>query len=244
MFLFKTAFEIVARQLKAKKFDATSIYAQLVSDTLDLLEAIFLYGDDFSYVVYNWDEARKTILDSAMKKKDVYVDAIDFAFAHKAFAKSEITLIYYKNKLVGGTSPFTLLFTSPNWYYVVNQDIGNNEVLKLESKNGGDVFFDNDFKELTARGDDFVEYLVKLYAINKRKIQGNDFINDGFGKVINQYIEDNPKLATIADTYKVTMTSDETSDETEISNPLLSDYNPVKVDGSHSLSQTPFSCLR
>ncbi|HZF99846.1 MAG TPA: hypothetical protein VEY71_02540, partial [Chitinophagales bacterium] len=46
MFLFKTAFEITAAQVRDNKVDKQSIYAGLVSETLDLLELLYKNGSD------------------------------------------------------------------------------------------------------------------------------------------------------------------------------------------------------
>src|SRR5690348_15116543 len=62
MFLFKTAFEIVAAQVRDRRLDASSIYAGLVSECLDLLELLYKFGSDtnkFRYDRWEFNNSQK-----------------------------------------------------------------------------------------------------------------------------------------------------------------------------------------
>jgi len=171
MFLFKTAFEIVAVQVRDNQADSRSIYSGLVSETLDLLEMLYKSGSDenkFSY--QNW------LFDNRQQDDNLILKHFGNDHGHRLLAESfkqaaaqapfnnkiEITLIYYRegnNKiLVGGTSPFTFVFTSPNFKRKLH-DLGFRTISGLVSN---DNLFDSDYKQLHERDDSFIKYVEAL----------------------------------------------------------------------------------
>ena len=116
IFMFKTAFEMV----NASPAGATdnSAYGKLVSECLDFLEFIYNYGADIT--VKAWDIAYQ--INALKKSKSEGHNKLGNVLEHFAaeLSVTDIYLIYYKNTLIGGTSPFTLVYTSPNWRRVKN----------------------------------------------------------------------------------------------------------------------------
>lgn len=171
MFLFKTAFDILATQVRDNHADSRSIYSGLVSETLDLLELLYKSGSDENKFRYQkWD------FDNSQQDDNVVLKFFGNDHGHRLLAESfkqaaaqspfnnkiEITLIYYKegNKeiLVGGTSPFTFVFTSPNFKRKM-RDRGFRSIAGLISN---DILFDSDYKQLHERDDAFIKYIENL----------------------------------------------------------------------------------
>lgn len=116
IFLFKTAFEMVNGS--ADGADDNSAYGKLVSECLDFLEFIYGYGDAIEVKSWNVDSNISALKNSASKGHQVLGKSLE-NFALNLGVK-DIYLIYYNGVLIGGTSPFTLVYTSPNWQRVKN----------------------------------------------------------------------------------------------------------------------------
>lgn len=171
MFLFKTAFEIIAAQVRDNKVDNKGIYAGLVSETLDLLELLYKSGDDENKFRYH-----KWVFDNSQQDDNVILSFFGQQHGHQLLAESfkqaagqapfgnrlEITFIYYREGnnevLVGGTSPFSFVFTSPNFSRKL-RDRGFKAVAGLVSE---DILFDADYKQLHERDESFIKYVESL----------------------------------------------------------------------------------
>lgn len=116
IFLFKTAFEMVNGS--ADGADDNSAYGKLVSECLGFLEFIYGYGDAIEVKSWNVDSNISALKNSASKGHQVLGKSLE-NFALNLGVK-DIYLIYYNGVLIGGTSPFTLVYTSPNWQRVKN----------------------------------------------------------------------------------------------------------------------------
>jgi len=173
MYLFKTAFEIMAAQVRDNHTDNRSIYSGLVSETLDLLELLYKSGSDENKFRYE-----KWLFDNSQRDDNVILKFFGRDHGHLLLAESfkqaasqipfnnkiEITLIYYRegNKeiLVGGTSPFTFVFTSPNFKRKMHER-GFRAISGLVSN---DILFDSAYKELQERDDTFIKYIESLIS--------------------------------------------------------------------------------
>lgn len=116
IFMFKTAFEMV--NASPVGHDDNTAYGKLVSECLDFLEFIYLYGQDIEVKPWN-------VLNNINSLKNSPREGHNrLGMSLETFARdldvSDIYLIYYKNTLIGGTSPFTLVYTSPNWQRIKN----------------------------------------------------------------------------------------------------------------------------
>lgn len=116
IFLFKTAFEMVNGS--ADGADDNSAYGKLVSECLDFLEFIYLYGDAIELKTWNVNGNITALKGSGSKGHKILGKSLE-NFALNLGVK-DIYLFYYNGVLIGGTSPFTLVYTSPNWQRVKN----------------------------------------------------------------------------------------------------------------------------
>jgi hypothetical protein len=195
MHLFKTAFEIVAAQVRDNKVDAKGIYAGLVSETLDLLELLYKCGDDEKKFRYH-----KWVFDNSQQDDKVILNFFGNQHGHELLAESfkqavgqspfgnklEITFIYYREGnnevLVGGTSPFSFVFTSPNFTRKL-KDRGFKSIAGLVTE---EILFNADYKQLYERDESFIKYVESLV-----NTQGLPESFQGFGEYVinirNQY---------------------------------------------------------
>ena len=173
MFLFRAAFRTVSSQLinSKKPFDNTSIYAGIVSETLDFLEVLYQSGGDksrFSYEYWqfgngsNNQSSNDTFFGEKLGHK-LLSEAFGQAAASAPFDnKLEIILIYYnegkKKILMGGTSPFTFVFTSPNF----KRKFKEKSFIPIDGLVSGDKLFDSDYKQLADRDTSFIAYIEEL----------------------------------------------------------------------------------
>ncbi|HEY5408526.1 MAG TPA: hypothetical protein VIJ92_15640 [Ginsengibacter sp.] len=192
MELFDTAFHIAASDQK-NNLKGNTIYHQLVSDCLDILQLIYnIKNEDIGLNKKLWFKEWKVKenIDKLKSKGDLHPNyllgkSLDQIFSDKINPRfssvDSIFLIYYETKLLGGTSPLTLVFTTPNWSrYIKEGDIRN-----IPQSSDGDIFFDNDYKALFERDKSFVEYMYKLLLQNKDAFAKAD----GLRKYIYKTIE-------------------------------------------------------
>lgn len=103
---FCTAFETCSVNPR----QTNSVYARYVSDCLDLLEDLFNHNTDLSFVRWNRVSQFETlesnpVLKAALESQmDKYLPGV-----------SDIYLIVQNGQVIGGTSPFSMVYTSPNW---------------------------------------------------------------------------------------------------------------------------------
>lgn len=191
MELFDTAFHIVADP--RNNLVGRTIYHQLVSDCLDVLQLVFnAKNSDIGLGKKIWFKEWKVKenIDRLKSRGDDHphnllgtaFEQIFFDKVNPRYNKTDsIFLIYYENKILGGTSPLTLFFTSPNW----TRFVSDGYIANIPQSKDGDVFFDNDYKPLGERDDAFVEYVYKLFLQNREAFN----IAEGFRKYINRTIE-------------------------------------------------------
>lgn len=111
VFLFKTAFEMVNASTAGA--DDTSAYGKLVSECLDFIEFIYLNGDNITVKPWNVNNELNALQNSPNPGHQRLAAGLE-NFARN-LGVADIYLIYFDNVLIGGTSPFTLVYTSPNW---------------------------------------------------------------------------------------------------------------------------------
>lgn len=174
--LFDTAFA----QVNALGHDSDSVYGKLVSECLDFLEFIFNFTDRITVKKWNVSDEISNLKNSTSKKHNNLGNSLE-KFARDLNVQ-DIYLFYYENVLIGGSSPFTLVYTSPNWQR--NKPITNARGLE------GNLLFDNYSSAsvlpvpLHNRNKEFRSYLTK-YIVAFRNVPG--FANTQF----YNYIYDN-----------------------------------------------------
>lgn len=193
MELFDTAFHIVASE-KAN-LQGRTIYHQLVSDSLDMLQLIFnTKSTDIGLGKKLWFKEWKVKenIDKLKAKGESHPNyllgkSLDQIFSDKINPRfsevDSIFLIYYENKLVGGTSPLTLFFTSPNW----NRYLKDGLINSIPQSSDGHVFFGEDYRALHERDKVFVEYVYKLLLQNKQVFGKADGLRSYVNKTIDNY---------------------------------------------------------
>lgn len=107
--LFNTAFE----QVNNLGADTASVYGKLVSECLDMLEFIYHFGSEIEIKCWDIDSNLKALVTSKNEKHKKLGLGLD-KFVRDLNVKN-IYLFYYQGKLIGGSSPYTLVYTSPNW---------------------------------------------------------------------------------------------------------------------------------
>ncbi|MDE5877009.1 MAG: hypothetical protein K2H47_05885 [Muribaculaceae bacterium] len=172
LFLFATAFEQV-NSLQSKNSHQGHIgipdnevrlvptpYHDLVSEMLDMLEFTFKYGDHPDFHVERWDigfEKQNLDRSEVDAHKDLGV-ALESAFSFGALQnRLPIFLFKWKNHVIGGTSPVSLVYTSANLRSVLNKN--------RFSFNGdaGNPLFTDQATPLHKRDKAFQSYIYKLY---------------------------------------------------------------------------------
>lgn len=169
MELFDTAFRIVADDRK-DNLKGKTIYHQLVSDVLDVMQMLFnANNEEIGYGKKIWFKEWRVNenIDKLKAKGDSHPNYLlaksleQIFFDDKFSGTDSIFLIYYEQKLLGGASPLTLFFTSPNWArYIADGVIAN-----VPKSMDGDVFFDSDYRALHERDKEFVKYVYKLLLL-------------------------------------------------------------------------------
>lgn len=156
VYLFKTAFDMVGRTEGGK---ASGVYAELVSDCLDLLQFLFENGGDnqISFVTWDKNEELKKLKDSKLKTHMLLADALNTAFETAKHFPEKMVLIKYGNLVLGGISPYTLVYTSPN----LRRELKNQSVNFTSNKNI--AFCQGEPRSLSERPAEFQKYLYGMY---------------------------------------------------------------------------------
>ncbi len=161
--LFDTAFSIIG-----ENHFGDSMYHKMVSDVFDVFQLIFRIGDSNRLNFVEWNkEVRIEELKSSTNNKHVLLgEAFEIFFkSYNNFDK--IYLIYYKGVLLGGTSPLTMFYTSPNWEREIN-----NRGWKFEAITD-DILFDDIPEPLHKRDPDFQKFIHKFYIAFRSELSVN-----------------------------------------------------------------------
>jgi hypothetical protein len=153
--LVRSAFKYVA---DSNNFDGNTIYHKLVSDCFDVAEMFFNFdklGDRVQIKTWDKNTDLNNLLTSNNPKHKLLGETLDLflkqdASSNNFDALNKLYFIFYDNKIVGGTSPTTLFFTSANDLSFANIEIGN------------DILFDSDLNPLYKRDIEFQKYIYKL----------------------------------------------------------------------------------
>ena len=190
MFLFEAAFRMMSGTTDAQ----TNVYKQLVSDCLDMFQFIFMNADDplFSIREWNKNDQLENLKQSSFEEHRNLASALDLFFKGPKFDQVDrIYLFYYDKKLVGGTSPLTVLYTSPNWQRTMNA-----EGYEFTAPSG-DILFDNDPYTIERRDTEFQLYMYRfVYAYNQELSQQSPAFFNYFYEArraspsLNQLLED------------------------------------------------------
>lgn len=200
LFIFNTAFDEV--NAEGSETVETS-YAKLTSECLDLLEFLYQYGGNKKdLTIKRWDKdteieklknsqfAGHRLLASSLSKA---IDNITFEYnefneeddeyngnSTVSIPVGAIYLFYYKGALLGGTSPYSLVFTSPN----IRKNLEEVNVNLFKGLNDNELFQDyserrNNAIPLDKRSEEFRRFIYHFYFANQQLLK-----NTSIGKYI------------------------------------------------------------
>lgn len=154
-------------------------YHDLVGEMLDMLEFVFKYGDDPDFHVRRWDVA---IQCDALEKSGVdahhqLATALRSAFNYGVLQGQSIYLFKWKDCIIGGTSPISLVYTSANLRNV----IGN---LRFTG-DAGNILFSDEATPLHKRSQAFKEYMYRLRYTDLQNIAPNHPLS-----LLSKYIQE------------------------------------------------------
>lgn len=193
LFLYKSAFSEVNRWETSApgnhEFDghaangqpavATS-YHKLISEWLDMMEFVFHHGTDRDMQATAWttaDEARLCNSQNAAHKK--LGQALRANRKATLDGATTIHIFRYNGIIAGGTSPFTIVYASPNW----RRDAAQAGVGL--ARGGGGNLFDDNVVPLYRRDQDFRRYLYRIRAAHAAAAgDGKALLADDLAKYI------------------------------------------------------------
>lgn len=158
IYLFETAFDFVTSNQGHSKKD-NILYDQLVSQSLDLLQLIFEKGTEDKLRLYEWNgEAQvQALADSNIREgHKTLAESLKLAMGKKDYFHT-IRLIEYDGVLLGGTSPMTLTYTSPNAVRLLVE-----KGMQLYSNDKSRLFVERGVKHLKDRSPKFQKYVCWL----------------------------------------------------------------------------------
>lgn len=156
IYLFNTAFEAL-KDVGVKN----KTYEQLVSDCLDLLQFLFEKGNDPDLRFYdiNINAVAQKMKDSRFEGDKVLADSLELAVSGNKNFECDLFVIEYKGMVIGGTSPFTMVYTSPN----IRREIMSRGLSEDFMSNRKIELFGRTITEIKGRPKEFKEYLQQLY---------------------------------------------------------------------------------
>lgn len=177
--LFQGAFKACGTDYN--KMVAHSVDTVLISECLDLIEFLAQHGQDPKLKVKRWNAQEQ--IQNLKKNRKVNHPLLKFA----AVLESEIAqhpelndifIFYWKDStpksiqpqefLIGGTSPYTLAFTSPNWARIMKKN-----GFSFQRFNGQCMFSPDNVESLFDRDPQFKNMLYGLYQAYGTELQND-----------------------------------------------------------------------
>lgn len=167
IFLFEGAFQTLRGCPMAKLLQVNSD-TKLVSECLDLIEFLYQHGKDPKLVVKHWNATQQiqSLRADAYPEHTKLAKVLDDEIALYPQLQ-DIFLFFWKDAtpgsmnprefLIGGTSPYTLVFTSPNWQRCITKNGFN-----FKRLNGNPMFGTGSFEPLMNRDAGFKDMLYSL----------------------------------------------------------------------------------
>ena len=137
----------------------TTPYHDLVGEMLDMLEFIFKYGDEYDFHVLTWDLNKEcdNLSQTGREEHKRLAEALQSAFSYGPLANFKKVFIFkWKDDVIGGTSPISLVYTSANLHQMIAQKGYQ------FTGNKGNVLFTESPLPLHQRAESFREYLYRL----------------------------------------------------------------------------------
>lgn len=131
-------------------------YHDLVGEMLDMLEFVFKYGDEPDFHVQRWDLGIEceALDNSKVPAHHQLASALRSAFEFGVLKGQIIYLFKWKDDVIGGTSPISLVYTSANLRTILKN-------LRFTG-DAGNILFSDEAVPLHKRDKAFREYLYRL----------------------------------------------------------------------------------
>lgn len=254
--LFRTAFDEVWSKENKKSgtgHTAKHIYNYLVADCLDMLEFIFYYGADKRFNVIKWNASvelpmlwdKDNLRFKATPGHTRLRKALEDALKNDAGlgSLSTIYLFTWDNKLVGGTSPFSLVYTGPNWH----TEKGSTE---LQAGSEGSMLFQNNPNELivpralSERSPRFKDFIYKMWFVYSGVMDTPDSPLRSFSNYIKQSWDNYDNLSDYSHRIKDIMTSIKPYTEADFKNDYPTALHTLRMeDGKECYTTTEVEVL-
>jgi hypothetical protein len=159
--LFKTAFRAIVDSAtdNLDALDGSTIHHKLVSDCLDMIHLLFEWdtfkedpSKNMKIITWNKKENLDKLINSSNPAHQLLGETLKLFFeqdreAYNFDELEDFYLVEYDYKIIGGTSPVTMCFTTANDLDFVNLSIGR------------DKFFDTEYSPLYKREKEFQKFL-------------------------------------------------------------------------------------
>ena len=236
IYLFNTAFEALKDGgIKNKT------YEQLVSDCLDLLQFLFEKGNDPEFKFYDLNIAAtiKRLKDSNNHGDQILADSLELSIGQNSLFSTSLFIIEYKGIVLGGTSPFTMVYTSPN----LRREISLKGLATEFSSNQKQEFFSHKICPIDQRPKEFKAYLQQLYnyVTGSGAVAGAD--KQPFFMYLIKKLGMVDKISNYDELYPAVKTQTGASVSTLYANISYNDA-PVVMDNSDFLIKPTVSCNR
>lgn len=236
IYLFNTAFEALKDAGVKNK-----TYEQLVSDCLDLLQFLFEKGNDPELKFYdvNFAATIKKLKDTKNHGDQVLADSLELSIGQNELFNTSLFIIEYKGIVLGGTSPFTMVYTSPN----LRREISQKGLATEFSSNQKQEFFSHRLYSIDQRPKEFKAYLQQLYnhVTGSGAVSGADKLP--FFMYITKKLGMADKIGNYDELYPAVKTQNGASVSTVYANISYNDA-PVVMDNSDFLMKPTISCSR
>jgi hypothetical protein len=174
MYLFDTAFQM---SKTGHKHQTSTLYNTLVSDCLDVFQLLYNIGDGSNLKFLKWNKAIE--LERLRAAEDLEEGGRIRINPHKLLAQSlemalnserfrgfdDLYFIFYKDILLGGTSPLTVFYTSPNFQRIM-EERGE----KFPPSTTNDILFDRTPAALHQRAEDFQIFMHKFRSAYREQL--------------------------------------------------------------------------
>lgn len=167
IFLFEGAFQTLSGANIDKLRQADSDTA-LISECLDLIEFLYQHGNDPKLVIRHWnaDQQIQNLRNDGYEEHSKFAKVLEDEVALYPNLR-DIFLFFWRDSspksiqeqefLIGGTSPYTMVFTSPNWARKVQEN-----GFSFNRLNGRPLFKASDIEPLISRDSTFKDMLYSL----------------------------------------------------------------------------------
>lgn len=171
LYLFDNAFKHFADRLKKGDSAFDGSYAEFVSDCLDFLQWLFESKGEGVFTTADWKfKGQVEKLKGGTEGQRKLASAFDLYL--EELSADKITLYYYNRKtdkgaekfLIGGSSPLSAVYTTPNWRKLVAD-----KKIEVKAQDSSDIFFDDELKGLHDRN---VQFRYFLYS-STNSLPGN-----------------------------------------------------------------------